>query len=64
MATHEPQWTPEEEALHVAYELSPELRLQFPTFTAAMNNPATAAALRAFAHAWQTTHPKEEREPS
>jgi len=47
------QWTPEEEALHVAYELSPGLRRSFTTYTAAMNDPAAAAILGVFARAWR-----------
>lgn len=53
MTTQEPNWTEDELALRVAYELSPRLRTLFPTFELAMNDKPVAAALRTFAHAWQ-----------
>jgi len=62
MATRAPEWTPEEQALHVAYELSPTLRRRFPTYELAMSNEAVAAALRAFSHAWRKTTQQQQGE--
>lgn len=52
MALPEPNWTDEELAVRVAYELCPAIRRQYRTFERAMAEPLIAKVLRLSGTAW------------
>lgn len=55
------EWTQEEMALHVAYELSPDIRRHYESYSKAMAEPLISKTLSLFAKAWLRKQQQSER---